>query len=318
MKSLRCLGIVLVLSTLVVPVLFVELSAEFSVQEASVPQWFTVEGLVEKRLNLTYAELEEFPQVSEVTTLQCVGGGQGGPKVTYNWTGVPLFYILSKAEVISGPYRKVVFNATDGFSSSVTLQTAMEPTTLLGLKANGTDLEHVSGLANGHKVVLPCRWGYKWVKWIRKITVVDYDYKGTYESLGNSDEALRPNCTMPVTSPPIRDFTASNLENYTVRVLSDSSIESFSFEQDKRLIFNVERKPGANGYFYVNLPEQLIGNPYIVFVDQNPTEFAQIESGGNTYIFFNYSDISQTIAIEGTPKASDNGGGGIMQRSVLV
>lgn len=318
MSGLRCLGFVLVLSILVVPVFFVESSAESSVQEASVPRWFTVEGLVERRLNLTYAELEEFPQVSEVTTLQCVGGGQGGPKVTYNWTGVPLFYILSMARVVSGSYREVVFNSTDGFSSSVTLQTAMEPTTLLGLRANGMDLEQVSGLANGHKVVLPCRWGYKWVKWIRQIIVVDYDYKGTYESLGSSDEALRPNCTMPVTNPPIRNFTASNPKDYTVRALSNSSIDSFSFEQDKRLIFNVEGKPGANGYFYVNLPQQLIGGPYLVFADQNLTEFTQIESGDNTYLLFNYSDSSHTIGVEGTPMALDNGGGGAMQRRVLV
>ncbi len=309
----------MVLSVFVVaPILFVESSAEFSVQEASVPQWFTVEGLVERRLNLTYAELEEFPQVSEVTTLQCVGGGQGGPKVTYNWTGVPLFYILVMAKVVSGSYREVVFNSTDGFSSSVTLQTAMEPTTLLGLKANGTDLERVYGLANGHKVVLPCRWGYKWVKWINQMIVVDYDYKGTYESSGSSDEALRPNSTMPVTNPPIQNFTFSSPKDYTVRALSNSSVDSFSFEQGKRLIFNVDGESGTKGYFYVILPKQLLEGPYQVFVDQNTTESFQTEYGDDVYLFFTYPNNSHTVAVEGASTALDHGGGGNVQRRVLV
>ncbi len=143
MRNLKRWGIALGLTVFLISVPFVGSSSESSVQETSVPQWFTVEGLVERRLNLTYAELEEFPQVSEVAMLQCVGGGQGGPKVTYNWTGVPLFYVLEMAKVVPGTYREIVFNSTDGFSSSITLQTAMEPTTLLGLKARECTLHRL-------------------------------------------------------------------------------------------------------------------------------------------------------------------------------
>ena len=222
------------------------------------------------------------------------------------------------AKIVPGSYREIVFNSTDGFSSSITLQTAMEPTTLLGLKANGTDLEHVYGLANGHKVVLPCRWGYKWVKWIKQITVVDYDYKGTYESSGSSDEAIRPNCTMPLTNPPIQNFTFSNPKGYTVRAFSNLSIESFSFEQNKRLIFNVYGEPDTKGYFYAILPKQLMEGPYQVSVDQNVTEFFQTEYAGNAYFFFTYSNSNHTVAIEGAPSTLNYGGVGNMQRRTLV
>jgi DMSO/TMAO reductase YedYZ molybdopterin-dependent catalytic subunit len=101
------------------------------------PLWFIIEGLVKNPLNLTYAELTNFPMVSEVTMLQCVGSGvpPNGPSVVYNWTGAPLFYLLNMAMVISGDYREVIFNASDGFSSSITLETAMDPTTILALEA---------------------------------------------------------------------------------------------------------------------------------------------------------------------------------------
>jgi hypothetical protein len=313
--SLLVTFLVILTSALIIQGVFVERGAESNLQNASVPQWFVVEGLVENRLNITYAELQNYPMVSEFTVLQCVGSGQGGIKVTYNWTGVPLFHILNRAKVIPGSYRKVVFNATDGFSSSIMLQTAMEPTTLLGLEVNGTDLEHVYGLANGHRVVLPCRWGYKWVKWIRQIIIVDYDYKGTYESNGLSDEALRPNCTMPITNPPIRNFTAfAHSRVSTVRALTNSSIESFNFEPDKRLVFQVAGTGGTSGYFYLIFQRGLLASPYQVFVNQDLVQVAQTDTSDSIHLYFSYSHSNHTITIEGASISLNSGGGGLRQK----
>jgi len=295
---------------LILSMFLVELGAESDLQSVETPKWFVIEGLVENKLNITYAEVQHFPILSEVTTLQCVGGGQGGPKVTYNWTGVPLFYLLNLAKVIPGAYRKVVFNATDGFSSSIMLQTAMEPTTLLGLKANGTDLEQVSGLGSGYRIVLPCRWGYKWVKWVKQIIIVDYDYKGSYESLGVSDDAFRPNCTMPATNPLTQNFTIiSHSQDHTIRALSNSSISSFNYEQDKRLIFNVAGPEGTSGYFYLTFQTALLISPYQFYLDQNLIEPIQTYVGSNIYLYFAYSHSSHTIEIKGTLLSSDSGGG---------
>jgi hypothetical protein len=259
------------------------------------PEWLVIEGLVEDPLNLTYAELMSFPLVSEVTMLQCVGSGQGGSSVTYNWTGVPFFYLLSMAKVIPGAYRKVVFNATDGFSDSVPLETAMEPTSILALKANGTDLEHVTGFGSGYRAVFPCRWGYKWVKWIKQIIVVDYDYKGTYEQYGLSDEAIRPNCTMPSTYPPIQTY-----RQYAVRALSNSSITSFKFESYTRLIFNVAGSQGDTGYFYTMFSKRLLGTPYQVYADGNQINFSQTDADSNVYLYFTYTHGINNITINGT------------------
>jgi hypothetical protein len=290
---------------------------EISVQSAEAPKWLMIEGLVENKLNLTYAELRSFPMISEVTMLQCVGGGQGGMKVTYNWTGVPLFYLLSMAKVVPGAYRKVVFNSTDGFSDSIVLQTAMEPTTLLGLRANGTDLEQVTGFGSGYRIVLPCRWGYKWVKWVKQIIVVDYNYEGEYERLGLSDEALRPNCSMPNTSPPIQNFTATRLQDYVIRALSNSSIDAFSFKSEGRLIFRISGQEGSRGFFYVMLPRELFSSPYQILIDEQLVPFDQTFTDGEACVYFNYSHSNHTIEIGGSLPASNGGAGGLLQERQL-
>lgn len=273
-----------------------DLQSNNEVESIEAPTWFVIEGLVENPLNLTYTELRNFPLISEVTMLECAGSGGGlGWGVTYNWTGVPLFYLLNMANVILGIYREVVFNASDGFSSSVPLETAMDPTTILAFKANGTDLEQIDGFGSGYRVVFPCRWGYKWVKWIKQIIVIDYDYKGTYERRGYSDEAIRPNCTMPLTNPPVQIFNFT--EGYSVKALSNSSIESWSFESEGRMVFNVTGSEETGGYFYVKFSEEFLAGPYQVYVDKNPVKYSKTEANGSIYLTFTYIGGTRTIEI---------------------
>jgi hypothetical protein len=268
---------------------------------AATPEGFTIEGLVENPIYITYAELKTFPLLSETTILQCVGSGQGGSKVNYNWTGVPLFYLLGLAKVIPGTYREVVFNATDGFSSSILLEDAMNPTTIMALYANGTDLEQIKGLGSGYRVALPCRWGYKWVKWIKQIIVVDYDYKGFYEQLGYSDEAFRPNCTMPLTNPPFQSLNVTNYgQKYTVQTLTNSSLLSLTFEST-RLVFIFSGLEGTSGYLCASFPKELLEEPYQVYVDGTPVSYYQTETHQNAYLYFTFTNSNHRIAIEGFP-----------------
>ena len=169
------------------------------VETESSPYDLRISGLVYRPLNFTYSELQSFPMVSEVAIMKCVEGWTE----LYNWTGLPLFFLLSMTGVRAGA-TEVVFYASDGFSSSLTIERALHPTTLLALKANGTVLSHSNGYP--YRLVVPCKYGYKWVKWITEIEVIDYDYKGTYESMGYSDEAEIPDCTFPSTTPPFETF----------------------------------------------------------------------------------------------------------------
>ena len=190
MKLKKQFAFLVVVSVILLNVFVVDTQAETE----SSPYDLQMSGLVEHPVNLTYSELLSFPMVSEVAVMKCVAGWTQ----LYNWTGIPLFFLLNLTGVKSGA-MEVVFYASDGFSSSLTIERALHPTTLLALKANGTVLSNSDGYP--YRLVVPCKYGYKWVKWITKIKVIDYDYKGTWESMGYSDEADVPDCTFPSTTP---------------------------------------------------------------------------------------------------------------------
>jgi len=168
---------------------------------------FIVEGLVENPLNMTFRELLTFPLWSETAPIIC---GPPGPYevITYKWIGLSLSCLLNLAKVEENA-TEVVFWGDDNFYSSLDIETAMESHTLLALKGNGTFLSEVDNVSNlqrrqsGFRLVVPCRYGYKWVKNIVRIQVVDYDSKGNLEGLpydwdADYNEGRIPNCTLPL------------------------------------------------------------------------------------------------------------------------
>ncbi|UCG70558.1 MAG: molybdopterin-dependent oxidoreductase [Thermoplasmata archaeon] len=141
-----------------------------------------VDGLVENPLILNYENITGFPKISEIKTLICVAGPSG----TANWTGVRLKALLDMA-VLKENAAEVVFYAADGYSSSLTIDYASGSDVILAYEMNGETLPIDHGYPL--RLVAPGKYGYKWVKWITHIEVVDYDYKGFWESRGYSDEA---------------------------------------------------------------------------------------------------------------------------------
>jgi hypothetical protein len=249
-------------------------------------------GLVDQPRNFTYSELQRFPMVSEVTLMECIAGMTW----LYNWTGIPLFFLLSETGVKAGA-TEVVFYASDGFSSSLTIERALHPTTLLALQANGTVLSDANGPPN--RLVVPCKYGYKWVKWITEIEVVDYDYKGTYERFGFSDEADIPNCTLPSTTPPFETFHVDlGSTNYNIIILSNSTINSFDFTLGEQICFNIIGRPNTIGYCYVTIPKELLRctNPeeWQVWANAAIIEDRKVmEITGYSYVYFTYNHSIQ-------------------------
>lgn len=141
-----------------------------------------VKGLVDHPLVLTYEDLLSLPSVTQVTTLSCVTGYEA----TGEWTGVPVKSILEMAGY-SESAVSVVFYAADGYTSSLTLEKALQEDTLLAYKMNGVTLPKEHGYPL--RLVVPDKLGYKWVKWVIGIELVDYEYEGYWESRGYSNAA---------------------------------------------------------------------------------------------------------------------------------
>lgn len=141
-----------------------------------------VSGLVENELSLTYDDILSLDSTSEVVTLKCVDGPTG----TADYKGVRLSIILDMAGILDNA-TEVVFYGADEYSSSLTIDDALEDDVILAYEMNGEMLPVDQGYPL--RLVAPGKYGYKWVKWITNIEVIGYDYKGFWESRGWSDDA---------------------------------------------------------------------------------------------------------------------------------
>ena len=93
---------------------------------------------------------------------------------------------------VSDDAVKVAFYATDGYSTDLTLETALRPDILIAYKKDG---EFISKSKEGYpplQLVVPGKYGYKWIQYLTHMEAVNYDYLGTWERRGYSDEADFP------------------------------------------------------------------------------------------------------------------------------
>lgn len=125
-----------------------------------------VDGLVENRLSLSYEDLLNRPQVSELVLLICSGFFWDNA----TWTGTPLSLILEEAGV-SPQATQIRVYAGDRYSRKIPLEEAMADGVFLAHEVNGEPLppEH------GYPIRLVARhqYGNVWVKWVERIEVME-------------------------------------------------------------------------------------------------------------------------------------------------
>jgi DMSO/TMAO reductase YedYZ molybdopterin-dependent catalytic subunit len=141
----------------------------------------TLDGLVESPLDLTLDDLRAMERTTEYVELYCVDY----PTIAVekgNWTGVRLGLLLEQAGV-SPQAVKIAFYADDDYSTDLTIDTAMREDVIVAYERDGVPLDE------NLRLVLPGKWGYKWISRLTRIELVDYDYTGLWESRGYSDDA---------------------------------------------------------------------------------------------------------------------------------
>lgn len=143
-----------------------------------------IDGLVQNPMNLSFNELTGLPKTTVNAKLLCVDF-PGVSIAQGNWTGVELGLLLANAG-ISPEAVKVAFYAKDGYTTDLTPTTAMREDVIVAYERDGTPLTEQL------RLVVPGTWGYKWISSLNHIEIVDYDFKGFYESSGFSDEAKIP------------------------------------------------------------------------------------------------------------------------------
>jgi len=263
----------------------------------------SIVGNVSHPLNLSLAELRSFPMVSEVAELKCV---QGSPDVTYNWTGIPLFYLLTLAQVEPQAIKLGIYGS-DGFSSDLWIEDALKPATIVALGANETDLPTIGGIQGVFRLVVPGQWGYKWVGNVDQIQVLDYDYKGTYEGLGGFPDSanISDSPVMPHITPPIEELSFDSADRtFTMQTFTNVSINSHAFDyQEQELRINVSIPLGTTGVIDFNIEHGFLQRPYNVSVDMQPANVVEGDLANRSYVWIPLTEGAHTIRIVGTNAA---------------
>lgn len=266
-----------------------------------------IDGDVTTPLNLTYAELLSFPMVSEVANLRCVSTLPGSPRFTANWTGVPLLYLLTLAQIKPDAY-KIVTTGSDGFQSDLLIEDALEPTTILALESNGGSLPQLTyGPAGPYRLIVPGTYGYKWVSGVVEIEVVTTDFKGDYESSGYSDQGnVSNNPQMPTQTPPLQTLDIPYGNNtYDVGVFTNASTTNYSFDPSQKTLYvNVTVPQGTMGVTDLILPQDLLSRPYNVSLDGKAVNAVEADTNTSSYIYLAINEGLHTVSISSVELSS--------------
>jgi DMSO/TMAO reductase YedYZ molybdopterin-dependent catalytic subunit len=142
----------------------------------------TIDGLVDRPVQLTLPDLQSRPPTSLVRAFQCVTGWRV-PDV--HWQGVLLSQLLDEAGVQPSA-RALRFESFDGaYTESLTLAEARRPDVIVTYSMGGKPLSQEHG--GPVRLYAAPMYGYKSIKWLSHIQVVDQVIPGYWETEGNYD-----------------------------------------------------------------------------------------------------------------------------------
>jgi DMSO/TMAO reductase YedYZ molybdopterin-dependent catalytic subunit len=139
----------------------------------------SVDGMVDATLVLSLGDLREMPRTKLVHNFQCVTGWVV-PEV--HWEGVRLSAILERAGVKSGATALRLYSGDGVYTESLTLSQAQMPDVLVADRMIGDDVTAEHG--GPVRLYVAPMYGYKSIKWLDRIEVVNYVTPGYWENYG--------------------------------------------------------------------------------------------------------------------------------------
>ncbi len=177
------------------------------IPEIDADAWrLTIDGDVEKPLELSYAELAEMPTRTITVTMECAGNGrvflepqrdgaqwEAGAVGNAEWTGVPLSDLLARAGIRDAAHEVILLGADEGeikepprpagkihFARSLPLGKANEDV-LIALRMNGEKLTPAHGFPV--RAIVPGWYGMAAVKWLTAIVATSEPFQGYYQTI---------------------------------------------------------------------------------------------------------------------------------------
>lgn len=144
----------------------------------------TVDGLVRRPTTFTWADLESLPRTRWTRDFQCVTGWRVDD---VHWEGVQLRDVLD-AVGVQETATAITFSSYDGvYTESLTVEQAMTDEVLVATHLDGAVVTQAHG-GPARLVVVPM-YGYKSLKWLSRIELVDAVDPGYWEERGYDVDA---------------------------------------------------------------------------------------------------------------------------------
>jgi len=155
-----------------------------SVPAINLATWdFTVFGLVEEPLRLTYQQFMSLPRVQVKADVHCV---THWTLLDSTWEGVG-FRELMKLIKPKPEARFVMVHCEQGFTTNLPLAVLMDDDVLFAYRRNGEDLTPEHGWPL--RLVVPKKYFWKSAKWVRGLEFMAEDRLGFWEQAGYHNDA---------------------------------------------------------------------------------------------------------------------------------
>lgn len=159
----------------------------------SIPSWdrsswrLVVDGLVDHPLSLSLNDLAATATRQMTADFHCVSGWSVSG---VRWLGVPVTALLDRAAIQPASHA-LRFESSDGaYVDFLDVEVARRPEAIVALGIGGAPLNPERGAPA--RLVVPFYYGYKGVKWLRRITAVESAGTGYWEARGyDSDARIR-------------------------------------------------------------------------------------------------------------------------------
>ena len=150
----------------------------------TVADWrLEIGGEVARPLTLTYADLMDLKQIDLICDVHCV---TGWTLLDSLWRGIQMTTIMDLVKVKDSA-RFVIFEAAGDYTSNIPLSEARKDNVILAHGYSGGDLPQIHGAPL--RGLVPDRYFYKSVKWLKAIRFEAADEPGYYEESGYSNSA---------------------------------------------------------------------------------------------------------------------------------
>jgi DMSO/TMAO reductase YedYZ molybdopterin-dependent catalytic subunit len=154
---------------------FYRVDTALAVPQVPAETWsLRVTGLVDREIEISYADLLQRALVEEDITLTCVSNTVGGNLVgTARWLGLPLRELLDEAGVDASA-DQIIGRSVDGYTCGFPVEAAYDRPALIAIAMNGEPLPIEHGFPA--RLMVPGLYGYvSATKWLTEIELGRFD-----------------------------------------------------------------------------------------------------------------------------------------------